>query len=167
MEIALNSQNEPYLFFDVHNDPNETNNLAAVPKMKALETELRSQILDHRSQTQTPMDVEPKGKKLVSLGKIKRNELLQNFPNPFNPETWIPFRLADKTDVTIRIYSITGKLLKSLPVGKMAAGDYTSQSEAVHWDGRNENGEPVSSGVYFYTISAGKFSATRKMLIRK
>ena len=166
-KIVLNTRNEPYLFFDVHNDPSETNNIAAVPKMKALETELHSQILEHRSQTQTPMDVEPKGKKLVSLGQIKRNELLQNFPNPFNPETWIPFRLADETDVTIRIYSLTGKLVDSLSMGKMAAGDYTSQSEAVHWDGSNENGEPVSSGVYFYTITAGEFSATRKMQIRK
>ncbi len=166
-KIALNTRNEPYLFFDVHNDPTETNNLATVPKMKAIETELRSQILEHRSQTQTPMDVEPKGKKLVSLGQIKRNELLQNYPNPFNPETWIPFSLADETDVTIRIYSLTGKLVKFIPMGKMAAGDYTSQSKAVHWDGNNENGEPVSSGVYYYTITAGKFSATRKMLIRK
>lgn len=166
-KIALNTRNEPYLFFDVHNDPDETNNLAAVPKMKVLETELRSQILEHRSQTQTPMNVEPKGKKLVSLGQLKRNELLQNYPNPFNPETWIPFRLADESDVTIRIYSVSGKLVKSLSLGKTAAGDYTSKSEAVHWDGSNDNGEPVSSGVYYYTISAGKFSATRKMLIRK
>ena len=135
--------------------------------MKALETALRSQILDHRSQTQTPMNVEPKDKKLVSLGQIKRNELLQNFPNPFNPETWIPFRLADDTDVTIRICSLTGKLVKFIFMGEMAAGDYTSQSEAVHWNGSNDKGESVSSGVYFYTISAGDFSATRKMLIRK
>ena len=114
-----------------------------------------------------PYSVEPKGKKFVTLGQIKRNQLLQNFPNPFNPETWIPFRLADKSNVTISIYTLNGKLVRSLSPGIMKAGDYSSQSQAVHWDGRNEEGESVSSGVYLYTINAGDFSATRKMLIRK
>ncbi len=114
-----------------------------------------------------PYPVEPKGKKLVTLGQIKRDQLLQNFPNPFNPETWIPFKLADESDVTIRIYTPTGKLVRSLSLGIMSAGDYSSQSQAVHWDGRNGKGEKVSSGVYLYTIDAGDFSATRKMLIRK
>ena len=114
-----------------------------------------------------PYPVEPKGKKLVTLGQIKRDQLLQNFPNPFNPETWIPFKLADESDVTIHIYTPTGKLVRSLSVGIMSAGDYSSQSQAVHWDGRNDNGEKVSSGVYLYTIDTGGFSATRKMLIRK
>jgi WD40 repeat protein len=118
------------------------------------------------SQPQTTA-VEPKGKKIVTLGQIKRNQLLQNFPNPFNPETWIPFRLADKSRVTIRIYTPTGKLVRSLSPGIISAGNYTSQSQAIHWDGRNDKGEPVSSGVYLYTISAGDFSATRKMLIQK
>ena len=114
-----------------------------------------------------PYPVEPKGKQFVTLGQIKKNQLLQNFPNPFNPETWIPFRLAYKSDVTIRIYTPTGQLVRSLLPGIMSAGDYSSQSQAVHWDGRNDNGEPVSSGIYLYTINAGDFSATRKMLIRK
>ena len=114
-----------------------------------------------------PYPVEPKGKKLVTLGQIKRDQLLQNFPNPFNPETWIPFKLADKSDVTIRIYTPTGKLVRSLSLGIMSAGDYSSQSQAVHWDGRNDKGEKVSSGIYLYTIDTGDFSATRKMLIRK
>ncbi|MDE0088702.1 MAG: T9SS type A sorting domain-containing protein [Candidatus Poribacteria bacterium] len=114
-----------------------------------------------------PTAVEPKGKQFVTLGEIKRNQLLQNFPNPFNPETWIPFRLADKSHVTIRIYTSTGKLVRSLSPGIMSAGDYSSHSQAVHWDGRNDAGEPVSSGVYLYTINAGDFSATRKMLIQK
>ncbi|RKU06268.1 hypothetical protein C6501_19330 [Candidatus Poribacteria bacterium] len=91
-----------------------------------------------------PYPVEPKGKKLVTLGQIKRNQLLQNFPNPFNPETWIPFRLAEERDVTIRIYTPTGKLVRSLSIGIMSAGDYSSQPQAVHWDGRNDNGERVS-----------------------
>ena len=114
-----------------------------------------------------PFGVEPNGKQFVTLGQIKRNQLLQNFPNPFNPETWIPFRLANESDVTIRIYTPSGKLVRSLSPGKMSAGDYSSQSQAIHWDGRNDNGEAVSSGVYLYTINAGNFSATRKMLIRK
>ena len=109
----------------MQNDPDETNNLAGVPGMRELEIELRSQILERLSQTQRQMDVEPKGKKLVTLGQIKRNELLQNFPNPFNPETWIPFRLADEAEVTIHIHTSTGKLVRSLSLGKMAAGDYT------------------------------------------
>ena len=109
----------------------------------------------------------PHGKQLVILGDVKRNQLLQNFPNPFNPETWIPFRLADESDVTIQIYNPMGQLVRRLSSGIMPAGDYSSQSQAVHWDGRNSNGEPVSSGVYLYTISAGDFSATRKMLIQK
>ena len=166
-KLALNAKKEPYLLFDMQNDSDETNNLIGAPGMKVLETELRSQILERLSQTQTQMNVEPKGKKLVTLGQIKRNELLQNFPNPFNPETWIPFRLADEAEVTIRIHTSTGKLVRSLSLGKMAAGDYSSQSQAAHWDGHNGLGEPVSSGVYFYTIKVGDFSATRKMLIRK
>jgi WD40 repeat protein len=119
------------------------------------------------SQLEEPTAVETRGKKFVTLGQIKRNQLLQNFPNPFNPETWIPFRLADKSNVTIRIYTPTGKLVRSISPGTMSAGDYSSQSQAIHWDGRNDAGETVSSGVYLYTINAGDFSATRKMLIRK
>jgi WD40 repeat protein len=114
-----------------------------------------------------PYPVESKGKKFVTLGQIKKNRLLQNFPNPFNPETWIPFRLADESDVMIRIYTPTGKLVRSLSPGTMSAGDYSSQSQAIHWDGHNDKGEAVSSGVYLYTIDTGDFSATRKMLIRK
>ena len=109
----------------------------------------------------------PHGKQLVILGDVKRNQLLQNFPNPFNPETWIPFRLADESDVTIQIYNPMGQLVRRLSSGIMPAGDYSSQSKAIYWDGRNQTGEPVSSGVYLYTINAGDFSATRKMLIQK
>ena len=111
--------------------------------------------------------VEPCGKQLVLFGDVKHNQLLQNFPNPFNPETWIPFRLAAESPVTIQIYSSTGQLVRRLSPGVLSAGDYSSQAQAIHWNGRNQIGEPVSSGVYLYTISAGDFSATRKMLIRK
>ncbi len=111
--------------------------------------------------------VVPHGKQLAVLGEVKHNQLLQNFPNPFNPETWIPFRLADENPVTIQIYNATGQRVRRLSPGTLSAGDYTSQSQAIHWDGRNDKGERVSSGVYLYTIDAGNFSATRKMLITK
>ena len=114
-----------------------------------------------------PVAVEPNGKQIAILGAVKRNQLLQNFPNPFNPETWIPFRLTDESDVTIHIYATTGQLVRHLSLGRIPAGDYASQSKAVYWDGHNQIGEPVSSGIYLYTINAGDFSATRKMLIRK
>ncbi len=117
--------------------------------------------------TNLPYSIEAQDKLFVTLGQIKRNQLLQNYPNPFNPETWIPFKLADESQVIIDIYNSTGELVRSLSQGKMKVGDYSAQSDAVHWDGKNDNGEAVSSGIYYYTINAGGFSATRKMHIRK
>ena len=114
-----------------------------------------------------PVKVFPHGKQLTTFGAVKRNELLQNFPNPFNPETWIPFRLANESDVTIRIHSATGHPVRHLSLGTLPAGDYSEPAAAAYWNGRNRLGEPVSSGVYLYTITAGEFTATRKMLIEK
>ncbi len=94
-------------------------------------------------------------------------DLLTNYPNPFNPETWIPYQLADAAEVEISIYAADGKLVRSLSLGHQSAGMYTSHSRAAHWDGKNEFGEPVASGIYFYTLTAGEFTATRKMLILK
>ena len=93
--------------------------------------------------------------------------LLSNYPNPFNPETWIPYRLATSGEVTLTIYAINGQVVRTLALGHQAAGFYESRARAAHWDGRNALGEPVASGVYFYTFTAGDFTATRKMLIRK
>jgi len=93
--------------------------------------------------------------------------LLANYPNPFNPETWIPYQLANPAAVCISIYSGDGKLVRTLDLGAFPAGLYHSQSRAAYWDGRNEMGEAVASGVYFYTLTAGNFTATGKMLIRK
>jgi len=93
--------------------------------------------------------------------------LLQNYPNPFNPETWIPFRLAKDTDVTIRIYNTVGKLVRTLHLGKMPVGVYHSKTQAAHWDGKDNFGDKVSSGVYFYNLTAGNFSATKKLVILK
>ncbi len=95
------------------------------------------------------------------------NALLVNFPNPFNPETWIPYQLAKPAEVTITIYAVDGQVVRTLALGHQPAGMYQSRSRAAYWDGRNAFGEPVASGVYFYTFTAGDFTATRKMLIRK
>jgi len=97
----------------------------------------------------------------------KETALLPNYPNPFNPETWIPYQLANPVDVSISIYAADGKLVRQLDLGHQPVGIYQHRSRAAYWDGKNTQGEPVASGVYFYTLSAGQFSATRKMLIRK
>ena len=98
----------------------------------------------------------------------KATAFLANYPNPFNPETWIPYQLAKPADVTLTIYSVEGALVRTLALGDITpAGIYHNRSRAAYWDGRNAIGEPVASGVYFYTLTAGEFTATRKMLIRK
>lgn len=94
------------------------------------------------------------------------NALLQNYPNPFNPDTWIPFRLAEDADVTIRIYNSLGQLVRGLDLGHRTAGFYTSKERAAHWDGKNESGEYISSGIYLYSLrSASGLTITRKMVI--
>ena len=97
----------------------------------------------------------------------KSTALLANYPNPFNPETWIPYRLATGSDVQLRIYDTQGRLVRHLDIGHQAAGVYQTRSRAAYWDGTNAMGEAVASGLYFYTLTAGDFSATRKMLILK
>ena len=93
--------------------------------------------------------------------------LLPNYPNPFNPETWIPYQLSEPAEVTLTIYAVNGTQVRTLAVGLMPAGIYQSRSRAAYWDGRNNVGESVASGIYFYTLTAGEFTSTRKMLIRK
>ena len=97
----------------------------------------------------------------------KETVLLPNYPNPFNPETWIPYRLAEDAFVTLIIYNGAGQVVRTLDIGHQRAAFYESRSKAIYWDGRNEFGEQVASGLYFYHLSAGDFSATRKMLILK
>ena len=104
---------------------------------------------------------------LASLTIPKETVLLANYPNPFNPETWIPYQLALPAEVTVTIYEMNGQLVRRLAVGHQAAGLYQSRSRAAYWDGRNQRGESIASGLYFYTLRAGEFTATRKMLIRK
>ena len=97
----------------------------------------------------------------------KETVLLANYPNPFNPETWIPYQLAEPAEVTLRIYAIKGELVRTLALGHQLAGIYQTRTRAAYWDGKNEIGEPVASGIYFYTLTASEFTSTRKMLIRK
>ncbi|MCH8295390.1 T9SS type A sorting domain-containing protein, partial [Candidatus Poribacteria bacterium] len=94
-------------------------------------------------------------------------ELLNNYPNPFNPETWIPYRLAKAANVTLAIYDVQGTIVRRIEVGHQPAAAYVSRNKAIYFDGRNNNGERVSSGVYFYRLEAGDYSATRKMVIVK
>ena len=109
----------------------------------------------------------------VQLPELALNEipvetqLLRNYPNPFNPETWIPYRLAADAFVTLTIYDVNGQIVRTLDIGHQTAAVYESRSKAVYWDGRNGVGEPVASGIYFYTLTANDFSATRKMVILK
>ena len=93
--------------------------------------------------------------------------LLPNYPNPFNPETWIPYQLSKPAEVTLTIYAVNGMLVRTLRLGHQSIGIYQDRKRAAYWDGKNETGEFVASGVYFYTLTAGDFTATRKMLIRK
>ena len=104
---------------------------------------------------------------LIAYEIPTETELLRNYPNPFNPETWIPYRLAEDAFVTLTIYDGSGHLVRTLDVGHQIAAVYENRSKAIYWAGRNNVGEQVSSGVYFYHLSAGDYSATRKMLILK
>ena len=105
--------------------------------------------------------------KLLALLVPDKTLLLANYPNPFNPETWMPYQLAKSADVTVSIYAADGKLVRRLDFGHQPAGVYRIRSRAAYWDGRNARGEHAASGVYFYTFTAGDFTATRKMLLVK
>ena len=93
--------------------------------------------------------------------------LLPNYPNPFNPETWIPYHLSKDAEVTLTIHDIRGSVVRELTLGHQPAGVYESRGRAAYWDGKNQIGEPVASGLYFFTLTAGEFTATRKLLIAK
>ena len=105
--------------------------------------------------------------RLDSIGKPKLTQLLQNFPNPFNPETWIPYQLETSADVTLQIYDTSGEVVRTLDLGFKGQGFYMTRARAAYWDGRNNLGEQVASGIYFYSLHTPDFSATRKMLILK
>ena len=97
----------------------------------------------------------------------KETTLLPNYPNPFNPETWIPYHLAHAAEVEITIYDTSGSVVRRLELGHQPVGIYQDQSRAAYWNGRNASGELVASGVYFYQLRAGNYSALRRMVIVK
>lgn len=102
-----------------------------------------------------------------NTSEIHESQLLQNYPNPSNPETWIPYKLSSSGIVIISIYSISGQLVQKINLGYKDEGDYTTRNRAAYWNGRNEAGEQVSSGVYIYSIKKDNFIATKKMIIQK
>ncbi|MBC8233928.1 T9SS type A sorting domain-containing protein [bacterium] len=108
-------------------------------------------------------------KKINGLATVLPSQfhLYQNYPNPFNPETWIPYQLSEATDVRIEIYTLSGNSVVHLDLGHQAAGVYTDRTKAAYWDGRNHNDERVSSGVYFYVMRAGDYSAVRRLVVLK
>ena len=104
----------------------------------------------------------------VSLRSLpKETQVWQNYPNPFNPETWIPYQLNQESEVSLSIYGSDGQLVRQIELGLQVAGNYQTSDRAIYWDGRNANGEEVSSGIYFYRLQAGDYSQTRKMVILK
>lgn len=111
--------------------------------------------------------VESKGKQPITLGELKHTMLLQNFPNPFNPETWIPFVLHEYAEMEIRIYDVAGNLVRALQLGQKAPGIYRSKEQAVYWDGKNNAGEAVGSGIYFYEMGVGNSTFVRKAMLLK
>ena len=104
---------------------------------------------------------------ILSEGLPTQTQLLANYPNPFNLETWIPFQLAQDSTVTAKIYDITGKQIRIIELGHIPAGNYVEVNKAIYWGGRTGDGEQVSSGTYFYQIEAGDYTDTRKMVILK
>jgi len=111
--------------------------------------------------------VELTGKQPAAWGILKRAALYQNYPNPFNPDTWVPYQLNFPTEVVIHIYAQSGQLIRTLHLGHKERGIYLEKSQAGHWDGRNEAGEQVASGIYFYQLGAGDFSQIRRMTVLK
>ena len=133
--------------------------------------DVRRWIRDAKAANVDPAGIAALERLLAALTRVEapppKTVLLANYPNPFNPETWIPYQLSEAAEVTVTIHSSDGKLVRTLELGQMPAGAYSDKDRAAYWDGRNAQGEPVASGVYFYTLTAGDFSATRKMVIRK
>ena len=104
---------------------------------------------------------------LIATARPEKTQLLSNYPNPFNPETWMPYELATDTNVKITIYNTQGIVIRTLELGHQSAGYYTGRDRAAYWDGRNAFGEQVASGIYFYQFETDEMSAMRKMVILK
>ena len=94
-------------------------------------------------------------------------QLLANYPNPFNPDTWIPFELGQDTEVIIRIYDVKSQLIRQLELGMVTAGRYLTSGRSAYWNGETDKGEVAANGIYFYQLQAGNYIKTRKMVILK
>ena len=114
-----------------------------------------------------PVAVEPDRGLLDPLKTVKSDALLPNYPNPFNPETWIPYQLAATSSVRIHIYDSMGQQVRTLDLGQQPAGTYYTRNRAAYWDGRNALGEHVATGVYFYRLETDNFNATKRMVVVK
>ena len=151
---------------------NAVNDVAAAPTAQQSQASVVNNWLQLARQTSLP-DEFSYTRGIQVLEQLARalvpeaTALLANYPNPFNPETWIPYQLSKAADVTVTIYAADGSVVRTLALGHQDAGMYHNRSQAAYWDGTNAVGETVASGLYFYTLTAGDFSATRKMLILK
>ena len=103
----------------------------------------------------------------IANQNVRETKLLPNYPNPFNPDTWIPYQLSEGSRITVKIYDVTGSLVRTINVGHKPVGYYLTRGRAIYWDGQNEKGESVSSGVYFYTLNTDTYTQTRRMVIVK
>ncbi len=180
VEVDLNSDGEINIQ-DLVLVANSLGSVAAAPSAQALHASHVQQWVESAKQAvaesaiETSVAAQPYSyerglqvlEQLLATLVPKSTALLANYPNPFNPETWIPYRLAKQSVVQISIYDTQGRLVRHLEIGHQAAGVYQTRSRAAYWDGRNEMGEAVASGLYFYTLTAGDFSATHRMLILK
>ena len=104
---------------------------------------------------------------VVEAPRPDLTSVLPSYPNPFNPETWIPYQLSEAADVVVHIYDMHGTMIRELAVGRQEAGWYTKRRDAAYWDGRNRLGEHVASGMYVYHLRAGAYSASGRLLVRK
>ena len=139
-----------------------------IPKDKDLELTTPAATFNLRSQPLVNLGPNENQVTLILKPRVpEASSLLQNYPNPFNPETWIPYGLSEDAQVTIEIYNTTGEMVQRLVIGHKAAGLYYSTDRAAYWDGQNQSGEQVASGIYFYRIVAGQYDQTRKMVILK
>ena len=152
----------------------ESSNTAAPPKSNALSPEYVNRIEEWLAEARLVddgSDVFQRGiatlEYLINTSVPTETVLLPNYPNPFNPETWMPYDLAEDADVHIHIYDLKGEFVRQLPLGFQTAGTYRTRSRAAYWDGRNATGEPVASGISFYSLQAGQFKTTRRMVILK